>query len=121
MSKTVVSRHAIQNARKLRHEMTEGEKRLWRELKTLRTAYGVHVRKQVPFGPYVADFAIHGAKLIIEVDGEFHQFPERETRDVARDQWFAKAGYCVLRFSTGDVSDALEGCVRRILEELGIV
>ena len=68
---TRVGRTAIENARRLRKTLTEGEKRLWHELKTFRGHYGIHFRKQVPIGPYVADFAAHSARLVIEVDGEF--------------------------------------------------
>jgi very-short-patch-repair endonuclease len=119
MSPTKVSDASIGNARRLRREMTEGEKRLWIELKQLRGTYGIHVRKQVPIGLYVADFAIHSAKLIIEVDGHFHQETARQQSDAARDHWLMSAGYRVLRFSTGDL-DEIESVINSVLRELKI-
>ncbi len=118
---TVVSSEAIKRARKLRRSMTEGERKLWSELKEFRRWYGVHVRKQVPIGPYVADFAIHARKLVIEVDGEHHFTSEGLLRGGRRDAWLEDAGYRVLRFSTGDLSASFDGCVEEILSALGLM
>ena len=42
-------------ARRLRREMTAAEAMVWRALRGNRSA-GLKVRRQVPIGPYVADF-----------------------------------------------------------------
>jgi very-short-patch-repair endonuclease len=101
--------------------MTDGERKLWSELKEFRRWYGVHVRKQAPIGPYVVDFAIHEQKLVIEVDGEHHFTAEGLVRDVRRDAWLKSIGYRVLRFNTGDLSDSFDGCVQEILAALGLM
>ena len=88
----------IARARHLRRGMTEGEKKLWTELKEFRRLYGLHVRKQAPIGPYIADFAIHEKMIVIEVDGEGHFMPEQVEKDVKRDKWLAGQGYRVFRF-----------------------
>nr|WP_163268012.1 endonuclease domain-containing protein [Chelativorans alearense] len=118
---SVVGKNAIGRARRHRRNMTEGEKRLWHELKEFRKLYGAHVRRQVPIGPYVADFAIHSAKLVIEVDGQFHVEPERMASDAIRDRWLHRAGYRVLRFRTGELDETLDGCIEEILRELGVM
>lgn len=118
---TSVTSDAISRARKLRRNMTEGERKLWSELKEFRHLYGVHVRKQAPIGPYVADFAIHSKKLIVEVDGEHHFLPEQVSRDAKRDRWLANQGYRVLRLTTADLSNSFDGCVEDILRELGLM
>jgi very-short-patch-repair endonuclease len=112
---------AISRARKLRRNMTDGERRLWSELREFRRLYGVHVRKQAPIGPYVADFVIHEHCLVIEVDGEHHLTPVGIARDRIRDEWFASQGYRVIRLNTGELSDSFEGCVVEILYELGLM
>jgi very-short-patch-repair endonuclease len=61
---TAISPAAITRARKLRRDMTDGERKLWSELKEFRRLYGLHVRKQAPIGRYVADFVIHSKALI---------------------------------------------------------
>lgn len=121
MSPTIVATNAISRARRLRRDMTDGEKRLWSCLRELKKAYGVHVRKQVPIGPYVVDFAVHSAKLVIEVDGHFHFEGDGPLKDARRDAGLKEAGYKVLRFNTGDVSDACDDCVERVIAELGLM
>ena len=118
---SLVQKDAIGRARRHRRNMTEGERRLWRELREFKKLYGIHVRRQVPIGPYIADFAVHSAGLVIEVDGQFHAEPERMALDAARDGWLRCAGYKVLRFRTGELDEAPDGCVEEILRELGIV
>ncbi|TFF21927.1 endonuclease domain-containing protein [Jiella endophytica] len=117
---TRTDRRSVEKARQLRKSMTEGEKRLWHELKTFRRHFGVHFRKQVPIGPYVADFAAHYERLIVEVDGEFHHYPDRMARDAVRDAWLNRQGYRVLRFSTGDIEAAFDGCVEEIMDAPGL-
>lgn len=114
MSPTRIDPAQISRAKALRKNMTNGEKRLWRELKDFKRHYNVHVRKQAPIGPYVADFAIHELKLIIEVDGEHHFTEHSQLRDTKRDAWFATQGFETVRFNTGDLDD-LSACIETIL------
>ena len=118
---TAIQPSAILRARRLRRDMTDGERRLWAELRQFRHWYGLHVRRQAPVGNYVADFLIHERKLVIEVDGEYHFEPERQERDRRRDEWFLDQGYRVLRFNTGELSEAFDGCVEEILSALGLM
>jgi hypothetical protein len=69
---------AIGRARRLRSDMKPAEQKLWKELRKLDS----HIRRQVPIGPYMADFACHSKRLVIEVDGEIH---ERVDEVVLRD------------------------------------
>ena len=47
--------------------MSPPEAMLWAELR--RSKQGFKVRRQHPIGPYVADFFVRDANLVIEVDG----------------------------------------------------
>jgi very-short-patch-repair endonuclease len=78
--------------------MTQPETLLWRHLKAHRLA-GLGFRRQSPMGNYIADFVAHSCRLVIEFDGESHDFETRLNSDRRRDQWFASRGYRVLRFS----------------------
>ena len=73
----------------------------------------------MPIGSYIADFAIHAAKLVIEVDGPMHTDETRRERDKVRDDWFLRAGYRVIRFRMEEVMNAWSDCVERILKEAG--
>ena len=103
-------------ARHLRNETTHWERRLWTWLRTLRKTHGLQFRRQVPLGRFVADFVCHSVRLIIELDGPFHE-PER---DRERDAWFAKAGYQTLRFPNHSVIEQWDRVVAEIEYVLGI-
>ena len=100
-------------ARKLRQTMTPAEILLWRHIKAHRID-GLGFRRQVAIGPYVADFVCHGARLIIELDGESHEFFSQVSHDNRRDAWFASQGYIVLRYVNEDVFSNLAGVVEAI-------
>jgi very-short-patch-repair endonuclease len=61
------------HAKHLRRTMTRAETLLWRHLKANRLA-GFGFRRQSPMGNYIADFVAHSSKLVVEVDGESHNF-----------------------------------------------
>ncbi len=83
-----------QRARELRRNMTDAEKRLWRELR-LRQFDAHKFRRQFPLGPYIVDFVCLDARLVIEVDGGQHLDSPEDRR---RDAWLATQGFRVLRF-----------------------
>jgi len=53
----------------------------------------------VPIGPYIADFACHAVKLVIEIDGGQHFEAEGLARDQRRDAFLTARGFQVLRFN----------------------
>ena len=115
MPHTQVSDTQRDRAKQLRRTMTRAETLLWRHLKADRLA-GLNFRRQAPIGSYIADFIAHSCKLIVEVDGESHDFEERIHRDERRDAWLASRGYRVLRFTNDDVLKNLEGVALSIAE-----
>ena len=101
--------------------MSEPEQKLWSELRDFKRHFGLHVRKQVPIGKYIADFAMLKKKLVIEVDGFQHQASKQALYDANRDKWLQDEGYQVLRFTTGELSDSFDGCVEEIMREAGVL
>jgi very-short-patch-repair endonuclease len=95
----------ITRARTLRSRMTDAERKLWFALRDRRFAR-FKFRRQVPIGPFVADFVCFDARLVIEVDGGQHA---ESLRDQYRDRWFAVNRFRVLRFWNNDVLSNLEG------------
>ena len=102
-------------AKRLRRTMTRTESLLWRYLKAHRLA-NIGFRRQVPIGNYIADFVAHSCKLVVELDGESHDFASRIAHDAQRDRWFERRGYRVLRFTNHDVLKNLEAVVLCIAE-----
>src|SRR5665647_209261 len=110
MPHTPVEKIQRARARQLRRTMTRAETLLWRHLKAHRLA-ALGFRRQSPMGNYIADFVAHSCKLVVEVDGESHDFVSRLRHDNRRDEWFESRGYRVLRFTNDDVMKNLEGVV----------
>jgi very-short-patch-repair endonuclease len=101
-------------ARKLRSRMTDAERKFWFALKDRRFE-AFKFRRQVPVGPYIADFLCFESRLIIEVDGGQHA---DSARDVERDKWLARNEFRVLRFWNNDVLRNLEGVLTSLATEL---
>ncbi len=98
-------------ARELRLNPTDAERRLWRALSKRQIA-GVRFNRQVPVGPYIADFAARSEKLIVEVDGGQHD--DRAAYDEARTRYLQAQSWHVIRFWNNDVLGNLEGVVATI-------
>jgi len=105
---------AQKNARTLRREMTDSERKLWSGLRM--EQLGVKFRRQHPLGNYIADFACLDPKLIIELDGSQHQ--AQEEYDARRDGFFRTQGFDVLRFGSNDPFINLEGVLQAIVNRL---
>jgi very-short-patch-repair endonuclease len=106
---------AHERARALRSEMTEAENRLWQMLRSRQTER-YRFRRQVPIGPFIADFVCHEARLIVEIDGGQHD-PSSELQK--RRTWFLESeGYRVLRFWNNEVLDNPGGVQTAIAEDL---
>jgi very-short-patch-repair endonuclease len=113
MPHAVVSERQRSKAKQLRPAMTRAETLLWKHLKANRMD-GVGIRRQTPIGNYIADFVCFSSKLVIELDGESHDFDERQKKDERRDAFFAAEGFQVLRFTNDQVMTNLEGVVEII-------
>ena len=99
---------ATERARRLRRDATPAEQKLWNALRG-RAVNNLRVKRQVPFGPYILDFAIPERCLVIELDGESHFVGYGPSRDCARDAFLAGHGWRVLRLLNADVLGNLEG------------
>ena len=92
------------------------ERRLWACLAGSRL--GAKFCRQMPIGPYFADFLCRKERLIVEIDGWSHDV--RPERDAARDAYLEGTGYRVVRFTNADVRDNLEGVVEVIRQALAL-
>ena len=115
MVKKTPSAGAGERARDLRRHMTEAEQQLWQMLRSRQTE-GYRFRRQVPIGGFIADFACHAARLIVEIDGGQHD-PSSES-EASRTRFLEGEGYRVLRFWNNEVLDNSEGVRPAIAEAL---
>jgi very-short-patch-repair endonuclease len=95
-----------QNSRRLRREMTDAEKLLWRHLR-MKQFEGYKFRRQHPLGNYIVDFVCLDAGLVLEVDGGQHA--ECKDSDADRTRWLETKGIRVMRFWNNEVLGNIEG------------
>jgi len=108
------SQRQIAFAREQRHNIADSERRLWAALRSRR--FGEQkFRRQVPIGPFIADFACKSARLVIEVDGGAHAPDAALQRDERRTRWLESQGWEVIRFWTEDLID-----MRSVLDSIDL-
>jgi very-short-patch-repair endonuclease len=103
-------------ARALRQTMTDAERKLWYALRDRRFA-NFKFRRQVPLGPFIADFVCFEERLVVEVDGGQHADSQYDQR---RDRWFAANNFRVLRFWNNDVFANVQGVMAALAEALKV-
>jgi very-short-patch-repair endonuclease len=95
--------------------MTKEERHLWYDfLKGL----PLNVNRQKVLGPYIVDFYIPQAKLVIELDGSQHYEPNHRQKDALRDAYLSNAGLTVLRYTNLDVQREFEAVCQDILNHI---
>ncbi|MBR6596169.1 MAG: endonuclease domain-containing protein [Oscillospiraceae bacterium] len=105
----------VENARKLRKEMTPWERKLWYcFLKT----YPVRFQRQKVIDHYIVDFYCAKAGLVLELDGGGHYHPESEEKDKIRTEQLQKRGLKVIRFCNLDIDKNFYGVCTVIEEEV---
>ena len=89
---------------------------LWQELQ--KSKLGVRFTRQKPIGNYIADFVCLPARLVIEIDGGYHQLPQQEVNDEVRTKWLNEQGFNVIRFTNEEVIANIESVLQTIKEHL---
>ncbi|HLH12511.1 MAG TPA: DUF559 domain-containing protein [Methylovirgula sp.] len=104
-------------ARQLRRNQTSAEEQLWRALRG-RKLNGFKFVRQLPLGPYFADFVCREQKLVVEVDGATHGSDAEVSRDERRSAYLAGLGYRVVRITNAEIFGGIENVVEAILAAL---
>jgi len=99
----------------MRHAPTSSEARLFEAVRGRRL--GVGFKRQVPvLGRYIVDLLAAEMRLVVEVDGGYHE--ERARADARRDRALERAGYRVLRLEAELVMGDLARAVRCLSDEI---
>ena len=112
----VIDSELVEKADNRRANPTEAEAVLWTELKGKKL--NIKFRKQHLIDNFIVDFVCLAKKLIIEVDGDYHNTPEQTEKDDARTAALEKLGYKLIRFSNEEVIDHTEQVRKTIVDEL---
>jgi very-short-patch-repair endonuclease len=96
----------------MRCRPTRSEEWLWRGLSGSKTGFAF--RRQLVIGEQIVDFACTKVRLVVEVDGGYHE--ERARHDGARDRMLEQFGWHVVRVPEHHVFGDLHGVVACIAE-----
>lgn len=100
-----------------RKNSTEAEAALWQELRN-RKIDNCKFRRQHPVAGYIPDFVCLEKKLVVEVDGEYHNAEEQKKFDAYRRQWLDEHGYTMLRFTNVEVLTNISSVIESIQQTL---
>lgn len=95
---------AQQRAKRLRADEMPAERKLWKLLRMLKHD-GAHFRRQCHVGHFVYDFACLSHKLLIELDGGVHDWPDVQLRDEAKTESARQRGFRLLRVRNEHLAD----------------
>lgn len=98
-------------------DTTKAEEILWEVLRN-RKVENCKFRRQHPIGQFIADIYCHEKKLVIEVDGGYHNEPEQKEYDEARTQVINEYGITVIRFTNDEVLNNLQSVKDKITNAL---
>ncbi|WP_255516353.1 endonuclease domain-containing protein [Luteimonas suaedae] len=104
----------LDSARRLRSEMTDAERKLWRHLRAGQLD-GLKFRRQHPVPPYIADFCCIEEKLIVELDGSQHTVDA----DAVSTRYLEAQGWRLLRFWGNDVLSNPDAVLEAIWNSVG--
>ncbi len=109
--------NTLTHARHMRRNLTEAERILWGCLRK-RSLSEFKFFRQIPIGPYIADFVCREKKLIVEVDGATHGDAHEVAYDTRREAFLKGQGYRVLRVSNHGVYKERDGVLHAIFMAL---
>lgn len=89
-------------AKQNRKNPTEAEDKLWQEVRN-RKIKGYKFRRQHPINGFIPDFVCLEKKLIIEIDGGYHNEEEQKSYNEIRTKWLSANAYKLMRFSNEQV------------------
>ncbi len=108
---------ANERAFELRQNATQAEKKFKMYLKLLGYKYSFQEPIHTKMTFFIADFYLPRNKVIIEIDGEYHNDRKQKAKDKARDKvMFQECGLRTLRITNNDVDCKGELYFKSLLE-----
>jgi len=103
--------------RQLRKNSTLSEVLLWQKIK--QRGLGVQFHRQVPMLNYIVDFYCHEIGLVIEIDGNSHDF--NYFNDADRQDKLEKYGVQFIRFSNDEILNNMFSVLLVIQEKVDLL
>ncbi|HKB44947.1 MAG TPA: chorismate synthase [Chitinophagaceae bacterium] len=100
-------------AKNNRKNATEAEDKLWQEVRN-KKINGYKFRRQHPIAGYIPDFVCLERRLVIEIDGDYHNEEEQKKYDTLRTTLLKEINYQLIRFTNEQVLEKMPW----VLEEI---
>ena len=108
---------SFSKAQFLRRNETIAEKLLWEKLRNNQLG-GLKFRRQHPVNIYIADFYCHKFKLIIELDGDYHDQEEQKQKDEVRTEVLRLNDLKIIRFKNEEVEQDINQVLTTIKNKI---
>ena len=108
---------SFSKAQFLRRNETIAEKLLWEKLRNNQLG-GLKFRRQHPVNIYIADFYCHKFKLIIELDGDYHDQEEQKQKDEVRTEVLGLNDLKIIRFKNEEVEQDINQVLTTIKNKI---
>ena len=108
---------SFSKAQFLRRNETKAEKLLWEKLRNNQLE-GLKFRRQHPVNIYIADFYCHKFKLIIELDGDYHDQEEQKQKDEVRTEVLRLNDLKIIRFKNEEVEQDINQVLTMIKNKI---
>ena len=113
--------HRFAMARQLRRAAPPAERYSWSLLRN-RGVLGLKFRRQHVLHGFIVDFYCDAERLVVELEGDAHDAPDRQTYDAARAAFLEAANYRVVRVRNRDLTrEHLERVLREALQRPVVV
>ena len=108
----VLKEHAL----RMRNNPTEAEERMWQYLKG--SQLGKPFRRQHIIADNIVDFVCLPCKLIIEIDGGYHNDIRQQYHDNLRTEELQHYGFRIIRFTNEDVLYKLDTILEYLKQQI---
>jgi chorismate synthase len=103
-------------AKRMRKNHIEAEDLLWQQLRN--NQLNVKFRRQHPIDAYITDFVSLQDRLIVEVNGGYHENEEQKQYDENRTKVLEEIGFNIIRFTNEEVINDIPAVLNKIKQEL---
>ncbi len=104
-------------ARANRKAPTKSEQILWKLLRCKQLC-NIRIRRQYVIEPFIVDFACVQHKLIVEIDGGYHE--NTEQIDARRQRHLEDLGWTVVRFTNEEIEEQPEAVLSSLAKAMKI-
>jgi len=103
--------------KQLRAKITLAESLIWNQLKNNQFK-GYKFRRQHPIHQFIVDFYCHELKLIIEIDGKYHESEVQQKDDLKRSELLEFQGLSEIRFKNEEVLEDINEVLKKLEEKI---